>query len=79
MKSQDLGNMPKILWEHPNPERTQIYKFKKMIERKRGVNLPVWQLYTAQARILPSCWPYNPCNGNMRSLLTGPMPFIDLP
>jgi len=52
MTSQDQGNMPKVLWEHPNPESTQIYKFKKMIERKRGVNLPVWHPYTSEATIL---------------------------
>ena len=46
MTSQEQGAMPKILWKHPNPQSTQMYKFKKMIEKKRGVNLSVWRPYT---------------------------------
>ena len=33
--------MPKILWQHPDPQSTQLYKFKSFVERKHNLNLPV--------------------------------------
>jgi len=32
---------PRLLWKHPHPETTQMYRFKTMIEKKRGLQLPV--------------------------------------
>ncbi|KAG8628227.1 hypothetical protein KVT40_004100 [Elsinoe batatas] len=34
-----ITEMPKKLWEHPNPKSTQIWWFMKEVEKKRGVNL----------------------------------------
>ena len=35
------AEVPKILWQHPKPESTQMYRFKRAVEKKHGLNLPV--------------------------------------
>ncbi|KAL9118997.1 MAG: hypothetical protein Q9187_004451 [Circinaria calcarea] len=37
------GQMPKMLWQHPQPETTNIYQFKQAVARKRGIDLPTFQ------------------------------------
>ena len=41
MAKVEAPNLPKILWQHPDPKCTQMYKFKSFVEHKRTLDLPV--------------------------------------
>jgi acetoacetyl-CoA synthetase len=34
--------IPRKLWEHPAPETTEMFKFKRSLEQKTGVTLKVY-------------------------------------
>jgi acetoacetyl-CoA synthetase len=36
--------MPRKLWEHPNPEATNMAQFMRDVNKNRGLNLKVTQL-----------------------------------
>ena len=35
--------VPRKLWENPNPEQAQIWKFMRSLEQAYGTKLPVWK------------------------------------
>ncbi|KAI9880045.1 MAG: hypothetical protein M1830_005777 [Pleopsidium flavum] len=37
----DGGKTPRLVWKHPHPERTHMYRFKRMVEKKRRLQLAV--------------------------------------
>ncbi|MCJ1293624.1 hypothetical protein MMC34_005179 [Xylographa carneopallida] len=61
MASSEIGGMPRILWQHSDPESSQMWHFKQMIEKKRGVDLPTFhELYdysvTRRIEFWQDCW-----------------------
>lgn len=57
--------VPRKLWEHPNPESTEIAQFKKSLEQAKGVKLPdyhamyQWSIENRSA-FWDFCWKYFP-------------------
>lgn len=41
MTSSQVQELPRKLWEHPDPKSTEIYKFMQNVNRKHGLNLKV--------------------------------------
>ena len=39
----DAAGSAKVLWRHPNPQSTQMYRFKTLIEQKYNVTLPEYE------------------------------------
>lgn len=47
------STLPRKLWEHPNPQSTQMWAFKKTLEEQKGLDFPVRiLLYRIYRRIL---------------------------
>ncbi|OTA67402.1 acetoacetyl-coenzyme A synthetase [Hypoxylon sp. EC38] len=38
-----MASIPRKLWEHPNPEKTQMYEFMQILNRKYGIGLKTFQ------------------------------------
>lgn len=58
-------NIPRKLWEHPNPEATAMAEFKRSLEKAQGVSLPDYNsLYEWSIKNRSSfwdfCWKYFP-------------------
>jgi acetoacetyl-CoA synthetase len=35
------SDLPRKLWEHPNPQSTQMWAFKTELEKEKGLQVPV--------------------------------------
>ena len=40
----DLTEMPRKLWEHPDPKNTEMYRFMQEVNKKHGLQLKVSEL-----------------------------------
>ncbi|EAL85245.1 hypothetical protein KXW98_005261 [Aspergillus fumigatus] len=59
------SDLPRKLWEHPNPQSTQMWAFKTELEKERGLQLPDYHsLYRwstdNRASFWDFCWRYFP-------------------
>ncbi|KFZ23494.1 hypothetical protein V502_02032 [Pseudogymnoascus sp. VKM F-4520 (FW-2644)] len=59
----DAVNVPRKLWEHPNPESTAMYKFMQKINKKEFVQLKTfWELYqysiTQRSKFWDECFQF---------------------
>jgi hypothetical protein len=42
--SSDAG-APKALWRHPRPEQTEMFRFKQLLEKEKGIKLNVGHVF----------------------------------
>ncbi|KAL4802939.1 hypothetical protein BDV18DRAFT_145881 [Aspergillus unguis] len=53
------SDIPRKLWEHPNPKSTEIWRFKESLEKEKGLSLPgYYDLYTYSVRNRAAFWDF---------------------
>ncbi|KKK22005.1 hypothetical protein AOCH_003863 [Aspergillus ochraceoroseus] len=51
--------IPRKLWEHANPQSTQMWRFKQNLEKEKGINLPTYyDLYTWSVQNRSAFWDF---------------------
>ncbi|KAL4913828.1 hypothetical protein BDW62DRAFT_191748 [Aspergillus aurantiobrunneus] len=54
------ADIPRKLWEHPNPRASQMWAFKERLEKEKGVNLPTYyDLYTWSVKNRAAFWDFS--------------------
>ncbi|KAL4883777.1 hypothetical protein BJY04DRAFT_216119 [Aspergillus karnatakaensis] len=54
------ADIPRKLWEHPNPKSTQMWAFKQRLEEEKGLNFPTYyELYAWSVKNRAAFWDFS--------------------
>ncbi|KAL4969303.1 acetoacetyl-CoA synthase [Aspergillus stella-maris] len=54
------ADIPRKLWEHPNPKATQMWAFRERLEKEKGISLPTYHdLYTWSVKNRAEFWGFS--------------------